>query len=347
MKANFLNQPLSLIVLFLLLTAPAFAKKNWESADKTIEKSFTMNSDAVLNFSNKYGDIRMTAHEGNEVMIIVKISLEGRESKVAKQIENIDVKFSHSADRLEAKTIVPNSSYQNLEIDWEVKFPISNELQIKNMYGDVHLNESKAKTDFDISYGNAYLGILHSKQNKVEIQYGKGRLKEATYLDLKLRYSEMDEIGKVKLLNLDAMYSESMVNSVGRLNLKSAYDEHEFNAVAELNIDAMYTDIHVGTVTMKLDCEMAYGDIRVNKISKSFNSVEYDGAYSDARLGFESGSIIDLEASASYGDINLPSGKWNKSEKITSSSVNGSNGEGGKPVHIEVSFGDVKITTGS
>jgi hypothetical protein len=347
MKANFLNQPLSLIALFLLFTSSVFAKKNWENADKTIEKSFTMNSDAVLDFSNKYGDIRMTSHEGNEVMITIKISLEGRESKVVKQIENIDVKFSHSAGRLEAKTIVPNSSYQNLQIDWEVKFPISNELQIRNMYGDLHINESKAKTDIDVSYGDVFLGTLHSKENNVEIQYGKGRLKEASYLDLRLRYSEMDEIGKVKLLNLDAMYSESSINSVGRLNLKSAYDEHEINAVAELNIDAMYTDIHVGTVTMKLDCDMTYGDIRVNKISKSFDLVDYDGAYSDARLGFESGSTIDLEARASYGDIDLPSGKWNKSEKITSTSVNGSNGEGGKPVRIEVSFGDVKITTGS
>lgn len=347
MKANYLKQPLSLIVLFLLLTTSVFAKKNWENADKTIEKSFTMNSDAILDFSNKYGDIRMTAHEGNEVMITIKISLEGRESKVLKQIEEIDVKFSHAADRLEAKTIVPNSSYQNLQIDWEVKFPISNDLQIKNMYGDVYLNESKAKTNIEVSYGDANIGTLHSKQNRVEIQYGKGRLKQASFLDLRLRYSEMDEVGKVKLLNLDAMYSESSINSVGRLNLKSAYDDHEINAVAELNVDAMYTDIHVGTVTMKLDCEMTYGDIRVNKISKSFNLVDYDGSYSDARLGFESGSHIDLEARTSFGDISLPSGKWNKSEKITSTSVSGTNGEGGKPVTIAVSFGDVKITTGN
>ncbi len=347
MKANYLKQPLSLIVLFIILATPTFAKRSWESVDKTIEKSFTMNSDAVLNLSNKYGDINMTAYEGNEVQITINISLEGKESKVLNQIENIEVKFSHSADRLEAKTVIPSSNYQNLEINWEVKFPISNELQISNMYGDVRINESKAKTDIDVSYGDVYLGTLHSKENKVEIQYGKGNLKEATYLDLKLRYSEMDEIGKVKLLNLDAMYSESSINSVGRLNLKSAYDEHEINAVAELNIDAMYTDIHVGTVTMKLDCETMYGDIRVNKISKSFDSVEYSGSYSDARLGFESGSIIDLEAKASYGDISVPSGKWNKSERITSNSISGSNGEGGKPVKVDVNFGDVKITTGS
>jgi hypothetical protein len=332
-----------MILVALILSATAVNGK--EVVEKSIVKKAFVSQNALLDIANKFGDVQMTAYDGDEVQLEITVRLEARNEEKGKELlESVKLDYRATSDEVFAHIKATGNNYQNLEIDWKVKFPRTNRLQVKVNYGDLTLNEANAATDIAVAYGKAVLGNLRNKTNKVSIQYGSGTLESANYLDLRLRYSEMDYLGKVKLLNLDAMYSEANLISIGRLNLKSGYDEFEITAVAELNAECDYSELEIGAITMKLNADLDFGELEVKKISKEFKSVKLTSSYTDSELTFEAGSSLILNADASYGEINVHGREVVKTVKTTSESLHESGESGGSPVDIRISFGEVELS---
>src|SRR6478735_5950093 len=86
----------NLLLLLLLIPFLGFSNDafNYEK-QKTINKSYVVNSDAGLNIENSYGNIFVTTWNEDKIEIDVIIKVSGNDEKwVNQKLEGIDVSFT-------------------------------------------------------------------------------------------------------------------------------------------------------------------------------------------------------------------------------------------------------------
>lgn len=340
--------------LLIVLLIPGMLLAGSPPADftKEISKTFDVNSDALLEVDNKYGDIEISTWDKDVIQIDVVIKVDHKNAeKAQKKLDEINVEFSASSDRVSAFTKVcddcktgASSGYNNLEIDYTIKMPLQAALDISNKFGNVVLPIVNGETRLRVSYGSLHAAGLMSKVNDVEVNYGKGYISDSEYLNLKLRYTSPFEVKRSRLLDLDTQYGETRVGAVGRLLLKAQYDELDIIAAAELIGDVQYSDVEVTSITKKLVMDIQYGGLEVEKIANSMTEVRIETAYSGIELGVQRGANFDFHCLVRYAGLDYPSNfNLSKNAKTTSAEYRGSVGSGGAVFEIESAYGGVEI----
>src|SRR5210317_1002942 len=170
-----------LLVLFIPATLMATDTKKWAHEEtKTITKEFDVNSDAVLNISNKYGNVDIASWNENRISIIVTITVKGnKESKVLERIDKIDVEFDASRSAVTAKTKIGktsswgwgNNNNLSMEINYLVKMPVSNSLNVSNDYGAIFLDDLDGSANISCDYGKINIGELRNMRNNINMDY--------------------------------------------------------------------------------------------------------------------------------------------------------------------------------
>ena len=344
MKANNRFHIIGLLVLFIWMSIPALATDD-NLYEKTISKEFTVNPDVKLVLKGRYGDMHLTTNKSNKVSITIHVSMETQNQKKGQdKLDEIQFDISGNAKKVEALMKDFSGSFNKLDIDWEVSLPETAELELTEEFGDVYLNSISGKTDFTVKYGKLEVTELKNESNKVHLEFSKAKIGKSPYLDAYVRYSKGFELGEVKHLVMDSQYSTIDINSVGRLELTSAYDHIDIEAIAELFSKSKFTDIELEWLTQKAEVTTSYGDLEIEKIENDFKGIEVDASYSDVELTFNSGASIELDAYASYGDISIPTGYWEKEKGDFSESAIGSYNNGHTPVKVKLSYGDLKIS---
>jgi hypothetical protein len=334
-----------LSVLFIGLQVYA---SNLEEYSKKYHEQYQVNSDVILDVSNKYGFVKIVTGESNEITIDVVVTVEGKnQEKAQKLLDKIDITISGDASLVTAITsLEKNSQFKELSIDYTITMPVSGNVDVVNKFGNVYLNEINGNSKIYVGYGSLDIGSLNSQTNDVTVKFGSGKIKYAHYLDCVTRYSDM-RISRAKLLNLDAQYGDVKVGEVGRMDLKCQYGDVGLGTIVELTADVQFGDLDVEGIISQFTLDSQYGDTEVDFISKDFDAISVNSSFGDVELGFQSGSNFTLEGKASFGDISIPTG--------TTKEVDGGGGsdtyygkmfEGSTPstVKVKMSYGDLDIT---
>src|SRR4030065_580807 len=171
-----------LLLLCLLIPLAIFAseKKGKYTKNKTISKEFKVSKDATLNVSNKYGNIDIVTWNENKIVVIVKITTNGDdEDKVKKRLEEITVEFDANSSNVSAKTMIDkaaatwnfwgNKNNVTMEINYLIKMPITNNVNLSNDYGGINLNKLEGKATINCDYGKLNIGELLNKSNRINI----------------------------------------------------------------------------------------------------------------------------------------------------------------------------------
>lgn len=319
-----------------------------EEFRKSYHESFQVNSDVLLEVSNKYGFVKIVTGDVNEIVVDVEITIEEKSfEKAQKQLDKIDISISGDASSVRAMTTIEkNGHFKELNIDYTITMPITGSLDLTNKFGNSYLNELGGSAKIVVSYGSLDVGSLNSKENKVTVKFGSGKIKYAHYLDFTARYSEV-RVSKAKLLNLDAEFGDVRIGEVGRMDLRCQYGDVNLGTIVELNAVMKFGDLEIEGIMKRFELDAQYGDTEVEFISKDFENVIVTSSFGDVDLGFQSGSNFTLKGKASFGDIDIPSGTLNHVDNSSGSDrYNGKMFEGTTPSMVEVnmSYGDVDIS---
>ncbi len=333
-----------LSVLFIGLQLLA----NNDEYRKTYHQSFQVNSDVLLEVSNKYGFVKIVTGDVNEIVIDVVVTLEESSKELAqKTMDKIDISISGDASMVSAiTTIKAGGKFKELDIDYTITMPVTGDLDLTNKFGNSYLNELGGKSTIVVSYGALDVGSLKSKENRVTVKYGSGKIKYAHYLDFVARYSEV-RVSKAKLLNLDAQFGEVRIGEVGRLDLKCQYGDVNLGTIVELKANVQFGDLEIEGIMKEFVLEAQYGDTEVEFISKNFENVRITSSFGDVDLSFQSGSNFTLKGKASFGDIDIPSGSLENVDGSSGSDrYDGKMFDGTAPsvVEVNMSYGDVDIS---
>jgi hypothetical protein len=329
MMSSKLATILAMLLVFPTLVMANPIDKKWaHEKSKTITKGFSVNSDALLRISNKYGNVDMVSWDQNRVEIEVTITVSGNnESKVNSRLEQIDVKFSNSASEVSAKTVIESSSgwfnsgnKMNYQINYKVKVPVTNSTKVTNDYGSISLNEIRGHAEINCDYGKILIGSLYHEDNEINIDYTSNSVIEFMNTGrINADYSQLT-VEKSKSIRLNADYTDTKIDNIEDLNFSCDYGKIEIGNANSVEGQGDYLTMRFGNVYKKLVVEADYGGIKINKLMKGFELVSVRSDYTGVKIGLEDGSAFNFKAKLGYGGFDLDAENVNYVKKEVKSS---------------------------
>lgn len=287
-----------LIVLFFLSYSVQahtglFSK---EKVERKIHKEFTVKTDATLEVDNSFGDVNIVTWDKNQIQIDVTIRVRGRnQKKIDERLESISIQFQNNPERVSAQTQIEELwqwswfqiSYQqtDFEIDYEIKMPHTNNLEISNDYGSIFLDEIDGNTAINCDYGKVILGELRGLENTLTFDYTANSsidfIKKGT---IRADYSGF-ELGRAEQITLAADYTSSKIERVEILEFNTDYGKLSVSEGGIISGKGDYITLRFGNIQRELDIETDYGSIRVAQILPSAQRIIVDSEYTTVRLG--------------------------------------------------------------
>lgn len=352
-------------IAFLLFIIPlvvaATEHKGKFTKNKKLTKTFTVNKDATLAISNKYGNIHIVTGDSNSIEIEVNITTNGdNEEKVQERLDKITIEFSGNSSNVSAKTIVGKSSSSwsswgrknnnvNMEINYIIKMPVTNNVDLSNDYGSINLDKLEGTAKINCDYGKIDIGELLNSNNNINIDY-----------------TNKSNIAYMKDGNINADYSTLTIEKGGRIDLNADYSHLSFGMVSNLDYNCDYGDLKIencsniignsdymhtsiGKMFGKGVFNIDYGSLKINALSEGFKGLNVDSSYTQIKLGVNSTNTFNIEAKLSYGNLKYDN-NFTFNKEITKSSSKYYQGYYNSPnststITLSANYGNITFTT--
>ncbi len=350
---------ITFLFLFLPLISAANTGDKKQEKSKTIKKEFTVSSDATVAINNRYGNLNITTWNKNKVEIEVKITVKGDDlERVERRLENIDVEFSATNSYVSAKTIFEKeqkswswwkkSKNVNYKINYIVKMPITNAVDLDNDYGNIYLDNLSGKADINCDYGKITVGELSASNNNINLDYCSSS--SISYMksgDVNIDYSKLsiDTSEKIKA-NTD--YSTLKIGKTSTIDFNTDYGSVSIEDAESISGNSDYTSMRFGTVRKKLHIDTDYGSLTVKRLVKGFESVDIDGQYAGIRISVDSDAVFDFIIDLQYAGFKRDDDKMEFYKSISKSTKKHYEGKFGKgnsnsKIKIRSQYGGVSI----
>ncbi|HNQ26845.1 MAG TPA: hypothetical protein PKL92_02890 [Aquaticitalea sp.] len=324
---------LFLFLVLLPFLASAYVNPDWKGAHtkvKTIKKEFTVNSNALLQVDNSYGNISVMTYSGDKIRIEVVIKTNSNnEAKAKEKLDEITVDFTNGPNTVTAKTIFNKnnsrswwkswrSSNVSMEINYIINLPITNSVNIKNDYGSINLEKLEGRAILKCDYGKITTKELMADNNSISFDYTHNSYFE--YIksgDINADYSDYT-VSKAKHLNINADYTKSVVKFAEDINYSCDYGSLTAENVNNLKGDGDYLTLVIGNVYKNLDIESDYGSIKIEKMAANAGNVNIDSDYTGITIGYDPSYSFRFELDLSYANLRESDGFEFTKKKIES-----------------------------
>jgi hypothetical protein len=304
------------IVLAAALISIAATTTVAQEVTKAYNKVFSVNQTTAVVISNRYGDVTVETWDKNEVSIDVVVTAEmSSRDRSERLLEMISVEFIENDTSVGAKTILDSrfssitrgSGTNRFKIDYTVKMPGKNNLNIANRYGNIKIGEHPGWVNIDLRYGNLFALRLTRGNvkpiNCIAISYGKATVDEANWLSVVTRYTTDLSIRKVQAIMLDSRYSKVIIDEAGSMVADSKYDNISVKNINNYVAEAAYTSMKFETLTNSLNLVAKYGSFEAANVPSGFESLTVDASYCGITMGIDKNAAYKLEAEIKYGSI--------------------------------------------
>ncbi|UGU15547.1 hypothetical protein LS482_17930 [Sinomicrobium kalidii] len=280
------------------------------SKEKKIKKSFDVNSNALLEVDNSYGNIYITSWNENRVEIEVLIKTNGNdEEKVQQKLDQINVQFDAGRSVVSARTIFEkkkwgwnrgSNSNVSMEINYTIKLPVNNSVDLSNDYGSIYIDKINGKAKISCDYGKLDIGELRADGNtlsfdyttKSSIEYMKSGSISADYSGFVLERTEH--------LSLSADYTSSEIINAGNLEYSCDYGSLNVENANNIKGGGDYLSTKFGTVHGNVEISSDYGSIKIARLASDAGNVAIRSEYTGIKIGFDSNYHFNFEIQLEY-----------------------------------------------
>ena len=309
-----------LFITFLMIPALIFASSNndWNgkhTKEKTIKKEYSVSKNATLKVNNSYGNVNMSTYEGSTVSIEVRIKTNGNdEEKVQEKLDDISVEFNGTASLVSAKTLFSKSKSNswwnwgknnnvNMEINYIIKLPITNNVDLNNDYGNINLDRLKGRADIRCDYGKITTKELMAEANSFNFDYSNNCYFE--YIgsgSINADYSSYT-VGKTKNLDINADYTKSEVEVAENIEYNCDYGSVKINNVNNVNGNGDYLTLRVGNVYKNVSLKADYGSIKIENMTANAGNIDIDSNYNGITIGYDTGYNFSFDIDLEYASL--------------------------------------------
>ena len=304
----------------ILLTIPflVFANpiKDKHTKTKTINKVFTVNSNANLKVNNSYGNIDIVTWNENKITIDVTITTSGNnEDNVIKKLNDIDVEFSATPEMVSAQTIFDkkssnswwnwnNKNNVNMKINYVIKMPITGSVKLSNDYGNINLDKLEGRAEINCDYGKITTKELMADNNVLNFDYTQNSYFE--YIKsgkINADYSGFT-VSKAKMLNINADYTNSTVQIVEDINYNCDYGKMTIEKANNINGNGDYLTTLIGDVYKDVSIKADYGSVKINRMTENAGNISITSDYVGIKIGFAPNYHFNFDLDLDYGSLN-------------------------------------------
>lgn len=306
-----------IITLFLIIPTLAFSdvsdnKKHEKS--KTIQKSFTVNKEAIVSLKNKYGNLNITTWNKNTVEIKVKITVKGNDlDDVSDKLENITVNFDAGSNFVNAATKITSkksswswwgkSNNLNYKIDYIVKMPETNQVNLNNKYGNIYLDKLSGKSAINCDYGKIDIGELKNDANYINLDYcTTSTIGFAKNAAINIDYSKL-YVEKSENIKVNADYSTFNGGEIKNIDFNTDYGSIRINNAENVDGNGDYTDMKFGKITKNLTINTDYGSISIDELVAGFENVVISASYAGVKIGAHKNTNFNFDINLQYGSF--------------------------------------------
>ncbi len=286
-----------------------------DKAEKTIIQLAKVNSDAILEIENKFGNIFITEGSSNEISFSITITGKAETVKKAQEIvDNIKVEFSFSPSKVTATTVFniknQNNSNTGMEINYNVTVPSSVFLQLNNQFGNIYLKDCKKELKASAKFGNIEIDALKADKNQIELKFGNLKLKQGYALNLDMAHSTA-EIGNITQLILSSSHSSINIESAGLFSANNfSHGNISITSINEIQVsDLSFSNISLKHLMKKVDINnLKMSTLDVENIENSFSGINIGASFSNITLNLSKNTSCKVDLYMSMGDIKIASG---------------------------------------
>jgi len=319
--------------IFLLLLIPALTvgNDNWKgkyTKNKVINKVFNVNSDATLKIDNSYGNLDIVTWDENRIEIQVSITTNGTdEEKVQKKLDEISVNFDASPNLVFAKTLFnknkSNSWWSwakrnsvNMEINYIVKMPITNSVDLSNDYGSINLDKLEGDSKISCDYGKITTKELMSDNNYINFDYTNNSYFEFIKKGkINADYSGFT-VSKTEYLEIVADYSKSKVEVAENVSYTCDYGGITIEKVNNVNGNGDYLTTRLGDVYKNVSIKADYGSIKIDNMTANAGDLRIESDYVGIKIGIDPAYSFDFEIDLEYASLREHDGfEFNKKQE--------------------------------
>ncbi|QDO94801.1 hypothetical protein FNB79_12780 [Formosa sediminum] len=353
--------PYKLILFLLLMPVMVLANtpvKAKHTKTKVIKKEFNVNSNATLSIDNSYGNLDVITWNENRIVFEITITTNGNDSdKVQNKLEDISVTFNASPTYVSAKTIFTKSKSKwwdwngsdnvNMKINYVVKIPITNSVNLKNDYGAINLDKLEGRAKINCDYGKITTKELMADHNEIEFDYTSNSYFE--YIKsgiINADYSGFT-VAKTKDLLIEADYTNSKVEIGENVKYNCDYGSLTIDMVNHFKGEGDYLTVVIGDVYKSVNIDADYGSIKIKNLTASANNVYIDSDYVGIKIGYDPHFFFDFELELDYADLRDQEGFEFNVKRIESSGkyYKGFYGEAntGNNIKIDSDYGNISF----
>ncbi|MGJ8593645.1 MAG: hypothetical protein ACSHXF_13925 [Aquaticitalea sp.] len=317
MKSQILHKALFTLLLIptLVLGNNYNSEKGAHSREKTIKKEFTVNSNATLKVNNSYGNITIVTYSGNKTIIEVTIKTNSNDAeKAQKKLNDITVDFSATADLVSAKTVFNDSKSNswwswgksnnvNMEVNYLIKLPITNNVELNNDYGSINLDKLEGRAVIDCDYGKITTKELMADNNYITFDYTNNSYFE--YIKsgkINADYSDYI-VAKTKNLEITADYTKSTIKIAENVTYNCDYGSMTVENINNLTGNGDYLTLVIGDVYKNIKLDSDYGSIKIGRMTANAGNVDIQSNYVGITIGFEPAYNFKFELELEYASL--------------------------------------------
>ena len=333
MKTQILSKTVfTLLLLPMLVLGNNNATLNGKhTKEKTIKKEFTVNSNAMLKVNNSYGNINIITYSGNKILIEVTIKTNSDdEGKAKEKLDDITVEFSGSNEFVSAKTIFnegKSSSWWNwgknnnvnMEINYVIKLPITNSVDLNNDYGSITLDKLEGRAVINCDYGKITTKELMADNNSISFDYTHNSYFE--YIKsgkISADYSDYT-VSKAKNLDINADYTKSVIKIAENVNYNCDYGSVTIENANNINGNGDYLTTVIGDVYKNVEIKADYGSIKIGKMTANAGNVTIESDYTGISIGYDAAYNFKFDLDLEYASLRDSDGFEFTKKKVESS----------------------------
>ena len=309
---------------------------------KTVEKTFDVKADPILEMNGKYSDFIITTWDQQQIDFKVTIVLNSDNSdKLKAKFNSIDIKFDKEGNKVEAETVFGDYPYKSfngsITIKYYVKVPDDVFMELATKYGDITVETVNKRFEVDIKYGDLTADKLLADSH-IDIKYGNFDINEAKDVYLELDYGD-GKINKCEYLDSELKYSEIKISEMNDGILENKYSDVRIEKANKVQFrSTQYSEVRVKEVVESLSARLQYSDLKI-KVTTDKPNIDIDGQYSDMIIYLNESASFNYSLSSSYCDIRFKG--FFDANSISGSGHYG-DGERGR-LNITTRYGDVEI----
>lgn len=277
------HRKIFLMLILLVLTQIISGQDNLCN----IKKSFSVNRGTLLRLSNKYGDVNIITVNDDSLVVCATISIEQENTDLLqKSIKLIRISAEKIKDTIEISTSFDNKFFteesrtgrKSFRVDYLVKIPAYLDLNIKDEFGNISVEELSGKFNLRLSQGTLNVKRLTRGNlkpvNSIFVDHTKVIIEEVNWLALTVLNCPTVNIDKAQALEIISSISKIKIGEISSLVSFSKSDNYTIKSVNNFISESNYSSFDLGKVNGRLKSKATFGSVTVSDINKSFSSID-------------------------------------------------------------------------